>query len=446
MSNAVRDRIRHAIENDPGMQMLLGNPEINRVLGIRVWAGMKHGLVFLPEKFVRLREDGTPFTNEIGQKVETDTLEHLRTVGALQARDHQVQLIRPRQGSEPVPAASENLEQVLRPGIPIPRYNGLNMGLPAKRLLSKLWTLRRPDVVHIATEGPLGWSALAAANKLRIPVLAGFHTNFHSYSSHYGLGWLKKPIHAYLRKFHNQARLTLVPTRTLREELVRAGYRNVEVLARGVDSRLFSPERRSEVLRREWGVAGDGLAVAYVGRIAPEKNLGLIVRAFEAVERVRPDARLVLVGDGPELAILRASHPRFVFRGPRTGEDLASHYASADLFLFPSLTETFGNSLTEAMASGLAVVCFDYAAAAELVRNGENGLKAPLADEEAFIDLARRLAAHPQDLPVLGARARETVLALSWENIYERLEDLYLQLIREHEAAQEASIRKLGFN
>ncbi|MDR3394328.1 MAG: glycosyltransferase family 1 protein [Parasulfuritortus sp.] len=367
-------------------------------------------------------------------------------VAALQERDHQVQLIRPRQGNEPMPENGANLEQVLRPGIPIPNYSGLNIGLPAKRLLSRLWTLRRPDVVHIATEGPLGWSALAAATKLRIPVLAGFHTNFHSYSSHYGFSWLKKPIYAYLRKFHNQARLTLVPTLKLRDELTLAGYRNVEVLARGVDNQLFSPVRHSQDMRRQWGVTETGFAAIYVGRIAPEKNLGLLIRAFEAIERIRRDARLVLVGDGPELAQLRSAYPRFVFCGPRSGEDLAQHYASADAFLFPSTTETFGNVLIEAMASGLPVLGYDYAAAAEFVRHGENGLKVQFEREADFIREAEWLAAHPETLTQLGQQARETALSISWEEIFQRLEGFYQRVVSEREAAQEASIRKLGFN
>lgn len=367
-------------------------------------------------------------------------------VSALQARDHQVQLIRPRQGNEPHPEAESNLEQVLRPGIPIPNYSGLNIGLPAKRLLSRLWTLRRPDVVHIATEGPLGWSALAAANKLRIPVLAGFHTNFHSYSRHYGFSWLKKPIYAYLRKFHNQARMTVVPTRKLRDELAGAGYRNVEVLARGVDSRLFDPARRDPDLRQAWGLPEDGFAVAYVGRIAPEKNLDLLVRAFQAMAAIRPGARLVLVGDGPAREALRASHPEFVFCGPRTGEDLGRHYASADAFLFPSTTETFGNVLLEAMASGLPGVSYDYAASAEFVRNGENGLKAAFDDEAQFVAQAEWLVSHPEAMPAMSSQARETVLDISWDEIFQRLEGFYLKVVAEREAAQEASIRKLGFN
>jgi glycosyltransferase involved in cell wall biosynthesis len=355
-----------------------------------------------------------------------------RLVAALQAREHQVQLIRPRQrGDATAPTDPGPLEQVLRPGIPIPHYAGLNLGLPAKRVLARLWARRRPDVVHIATEGPLGWSAMAAARKLGIPVLAGFHTNFHSYSRHYGLGWLKTPIHAYLRKFHNQARITVVPTRDLRDELSRQGYRNIEVLARGVDGDLFSPDRRDPELRRLWGVGETGLAVLYVGRIAPEKNLDLLARAFAAIEQARPDARLVLVGDGPDAAALKAHHPRHLHAGPRTGVDLARHYASADLFLFPSLTETFGNVVLEAMASGLAVLGFDYAAAAEHIRHGDNGTKVAFGDEAEFIATAGRLTGQP--LAGLRAKARDAALAASWNGIYDRLEDYYLRLVREDE-------------
>ena len=125
-------------------------------------------------------------------------------------------------------------------GIPIPRYDALKLGLPAKQALLRLWATRRPDIVHIVTEGPLGWSAMAAAAKLKLPVATDFHTNFHSYSAHYGVGWLKTPITAYLRKFHNKALSTLVPTESLREELEEMGFRNLRVVAR----RVLSPSCR----------------------------------------------------------------------------------------------------------------------------------------------------------------------------------------------------------
>lgn len=366
-----------------------------------------------------------------------------RMVRALQQRDHQVQLIRPRQDASDLPRAEENLEQVLRPGVPIPRYSGLKMGLPAKSALHRLWSLKRPDVIQIATEGPLGWSAMAAAQKLRIPVATDFHTNFHSYSRHYGLGWLRKPIVSYLRKFHSQARVTMVPSLSIRTELEAAGFSNVQVVARGVDTELFRPERRSEDLRRAWGVGADDLVVINVGRMAPEKNLALLIGAFAAIRRVRPEAKLVLVGDGPELTALRSVHPDFVFRGARRGEDLATHYASADLFLFPSMTETFGNVLLEAMASGLCAVGYDYAAAAEHVRHGHNGLKAPLGDEAVFVAEALRAATEPALRRVLGARALDTAWGLSWEQIFTRLENILIHVVEDNAAYHERALLEL---
>ncbi len=363
-----------------------------------------------------------------------------RFVRALQEREHQVQLIRPRQGANDLPGDESNLEQVLRPGVPIPRYAGLRMGLPAKSTLRRIWSLKRPDVVHVATEGPLGWSALAAANTLRIPVATDFHTNFHSYSRHYGLGWLKKPIVAYLRKFHNQARVTMVPSQSIRRELESAGFRNLEVVARGVDTQLFDPARRSPALRAAWGLAAQGLAVLYVGRIAPEKNLDLLLRTFQAIVRQQPQARLIVVGDGPELSAMKATYPAAVYCGAQRGEALASHYASADVFLFPSLTETFGNVLLEAMASGLPSVSFDYAAAAEHVSHGLNGLKAAYGNASAFIAHALSLAQDAALRHRLGQAARATAMTLSWQEIFVRLEEILLNTVRTHEAYHDRAL------
>lgn len=356
-----------------------------------------------------------------------------RLVEGLLQRGAHVQLIRPRQGEADQAACHPYFEEVLARGVPIPRYGNLKMGLPARRALVGHWTLRRPDVVHLVTEGPLGWSALTAARKLRLPVVSDFHTNFHSYSRHYGVGWLHKPIAAYLRGFHNRTDATLVPTHAMQRELVAQGYKRVSVVSRGVDIELFGPGRRSSSLREQWGVCHEGFAVLYVGRLAPEKNLDLAVRAFEAVRARHPAAKLVLVGDGPTRHALQAKHPQYVFAGMRTGEDLAAHYASGDILLFPSLTETFGNVTLEALASGLGVVAFDYAAAAELIRHGDNGLLAPLGDADAFVAAARSLAEDSTRLATLRGRAKESVELLGWDHIVSAFAAALERVIRFHE-------------
>ncbi|MDD2987754.1 MAG: glycosyltransferase family 1 protein [Zoogloea sp.] len=356
-----------------------------------------------------------------------------RMVEGLVAAGHRVDLIRPRQAHEggaiQLPDGAEGVEEMLSRGIPLPRYANLQLGLPARKVLLRRWSTQRPDVVQVVTEGPLGWSALTAARKLRLPVISEFHTNFHRYSGHYGVGWLKRPIAAYLRKFHNRADLTLVPTRALCGELAGQGIARVDVVSRGVDTTLFDPARRSASLRRSWGLEEDDLAVVYVGRIAPEKNLALLERAFEAIRARQPRARLILVGSGPAQQALQARQPAAVFCGSRTGAFLAEHYASGDLFLFPSLTETYGNVVAEALASGLPVVAYRDAAAQELIAHREHGWLAEPGDEAAFIAGAVTLAEAPELRAHQRLAARERVASLAWQAIVERLVALQRQVI-----------------
>ena len=350
-----------------------------------------------------------------------------RVVEGLLARGHDLQLIRPRQTAQDVADQGERFQELLLRGLPIPRYPQLKMGLPAKAALVELWARRRPDVVHIATEGPLGWSALQAAQKLRLPVTSDFRTNFDAYSRHYGVGWLRKPIMAYLRKFHNRALSTMVPTDALRAALEGNGFRHVQVVGRGVDTERFSPAHRSEALRARWGAGPATRVVACVGRLAPEKNLGVLLDAFAALRQAQPDSRLLLVGDGPSRRELEARCPDAIFAGLRRGSELAAHYASADIFLFPSTTETFGNVTPEAMASGLALLAYDYAAAARLVRSGENGLLVPLDQTAQFIASAVTLATSPALARALGLQAREAMLSQGWDRIVGQVEAILRQ-------------------
>jgi glycosyltransferase involved in cell wall biosynthesis len=344
-------------------------------------------------------------------------------VRGLSARGHAVSVVRPREPNGDL--APDPDADVLRvPGVPLPRYAGLQVGLPAGTTLARRWMARRPDVVYVATEGPLGWSAVRVATRMGIPVVSGYHTNFDRYMSHYGAGWLRGAAVRYLRRFHNGTAATLVATEELREGLAVAGYRNLRVLGRGVDTRRFAPSRRSARLRAAWGLATGDLAVLSVGRVAPEKNLPLALEAYRAMRRAAPSRlvmRLVVVGDGPLRAALQGAHPDVVFCGLQEGDALAAHYASGDVFLFPSETETFGNVTLEAMASGLAVVAYNYAAARAHIRHGEHGLLAPYRNAGAFIEQAMTLA-RGGSLVRLRRGARQAATAAEWPRVVDRFE------------------------
>ncbi len=352
----------------------------------------------------------------------TLTLGHL--VQGLRARGHHVSLVRPRQPGVDSTADHGDADVTLVPGLAMPGYAAVRLGLPAGPRLRERWSRRRPDAIYVATEGPLGWSALRAGRRLGLPVLAGFHTNFHRYARHYHLGWAEPVVERYLRWFHNRATGTVVATNDLRDRLTRRGFREVSVLGRGVDGRLFNPARRSASLRRSWGVSDGDLVAVCVGRVAAEKNIRLAIEAHRAMLGAHPQCRLVIVGDGPLRRALERAHPELYFTGMLTGEALATHFASADLFLFPSETETFGNVTLEALASGLAVVAYDYAAARDHVRPGRTGLLVAHGDAAGFVAAAVTLAHAPERVREMRDAIGESVTRLGWDRVVERFERL----------------------
>jgi glycosyltransferase involved in cell wall biosynthesis len=348
----------------------------------------------------------------------------------LERRGHRVSLVRPRQPGDRRRPGQNDTEYTEQPrpaellvgGLPLPGYRGLRFGLPAFGKIQHRWREDRPDAVYIATEGPLGHAALRVATRQCIPTLTGFHTQFQQYCSHYGAGLLMRPIINLLRRFHNRSGATLVPTQALQDDLAAAGFANLHVLSRGVDTERFSPRYRSAALRASWDCSEETLVALYVGRIAAEKHIDLAIEAFERIQGVQPNSRCVLVGDGPELAHLRRQHSHHVYTGAKVGEELAAHYASADLFVFPSLTETFGNVLTEALASGVAALAFDYAAAREHLHHGRNGYSVAMGDRAAFLRCAEQAASDCARLRQFGQEARRTAESLSWDAVISDLE------------------------
>jgi len=345
-----------------------------------------------------------------------------RLCEGLRARGHQVELVRPRQASDP--QRSEDAALLLCRGWPLPGYQGLQWGQSSMHKLLRRWKRQRPDVLYIATEGPLGLSALRAARRLGIAVVSGFHTNFQQYTSQYGLGLLTRMLTHYLRWFHNRSALTLVPSVSQRLELERRHFERLALLSRGVDSQLFHPSKRLNALREQWALSERDIAVIHVGRLAPEKNLGLLKRCFEQLRASYPqrNLKLIIVGDGPQRAALEKDLPEAIFCGAQRGEALAAHYASGDVFLFPSLTETFGNVVLEALASGLGVVAYDQAAAAQHIRHGYNGVSAMPGDEQAFCEAAMWLLEEDERLRCVRLNARQHASRQGWGAIIEQFE------------------------
>jgi glycosyltransferase involved in cell wall biosynthesis len=342
--------------------------------------------------------------------------------GELGRRGHSVAVYRPWRRDIPEAGTAPDYRQVPVPGLPIPGYPLLRMGLPAGGRLRRTWAADRQDLVHVATEGPLGLSAIKAARALGIPVTSSFHTNFHAYTRHYKVSLLRNFALGWLRYVHNMTQRTFVPTAELCGELSLLGFRSVAVLSRGVDTRQFRPARRSQSLRSDWGAGPDDPVVIHVGRMAAEKNYPLLFRAYAAMRKANPACRFVLAGDGPLKGALMRAHPECVFAGFFSRDEIGRYYASADIYVHASLTETFGNVLTEAMASGLAAAGFDYAAARIFMQDGESGLTAPCADPDALIAAAVRLATDPALRARLRVAARAAVEAQSWERVIARFE------------------------
>jgi len=353
-----------------------------------------------------------------------------KLVQGLSHRNHDVQLIRPRQTKTESPLNDASLEEVLMRGMPIPRYPELKLGLPSKKTLVKTWTLRRPDVVHIATEGPLGWSALQAAKVLKLPVTSDFRTNFQSYSKHYGVGWLRKPIVAYLRKFHNATACTMVPTRELMRTLSENGFANLKVVSRGVDTKLFNISKRDQALRNSWGATENTMVLISVGRMAPEKNLDQVLKTYEALKLTGKAFKLVMVGDGPLKDQFQQRYPEIIFPGMLSQSNLAAYYASSDLFVFPSQTETFGNVTLEALASGTPVLAFDCAAARDWVQTGINGWLVAENNPEGFATQAVSIVNSKDLLAQITQSTRQQVVHLDWDQIAEQVESVFWDAIR----------------
>jgi glycosyltransferase involved in cell wall biosynthesis len=344
-----------------------------------------------------------------------------------------VQVIHPDYGP---PHEADPRAHVVR-SIVLPFYKDVHLPLPPFGSVHRAIASFAPDVVHIASEATLGLSVLRYALRRRLNIVSSFHTNFDQYTGHYGVGWARWLIWRYLRWFHNRTRETYVPSEATIGELERMGFERLVLWKRGVDRTLFRPDRPGRLeVRRELGWSPEETVISYVSRIAAEKNVDYLADALAIVASRRPEVRVLMVGDGPMRTALEArigSFARFV--GYRKGEDLADHYAASDLFAFASLTETFGNVVLEAMASGLPVGALRAGGVGDTVQPGTTGILVEPSDPPGrMADALLSLIDRPDERRRMAEAARRYALSQSWDAIMGGLRDRYQGLIDEHRA------------
>jgi phosphatidylinositol alpha 1,6-mannosyltransferase len=329
----------------------------------------------------------------------------------------------------------DNADEVRWKSVPFWAYPQVRLAAPRFRAARDDLAAWRPTLVHVATEFGVGLAGRSAARALRVPLVTSYHTSFSAYAEFYRLGALASAGWKYFRWFHSGGARTFAPTDAIRQEVASHGFRNVRVWGRGVDGTRFDPSFRSMAWRRSLGIADDAMVVLYVGRIAREKGLEHALHAMQELQATASAIRFVFVGDGPYDAELRAAAPPdTIFTGRLSGTPLSTAYASADVFLFPSVTDTFGNVLLEAMASGLVVVSADAGNTRELVGT-ERGVIIQADAAGAIASALRTLDADRARHDAIRAAAQRWARARTWEQVWNGLFTEYRAVISERAAS-----------
>jgi glycosyltransferase involved in cell wall biosynthesis len=367
--------------------------------------------------------------------------------GVSRTLDRLVQETRSRGGAVRVFTVTD--PRVERPGrgavyrsrsVACPFYPELRIALPMHAAIMRALDEFRPDLVHAATPFGIGVAGWRAARAARVPFVTSYHTNFSAYARYYRLSVLAEPGWRYLRWFHNAGRRTFCPTHAVQHELRTRGFRRLAIWGRGVDLTRFAPAHRTRAVRLRLGVSDDTIVVAYVGRIAREKGLDALLTAIACLRHLRSDVVFAFAGDGPYLEhCRRAAAGRVAFLGRLEGEALGAFYASSDIAVFPSSTDTFGNVLLESMASGLPVVAADCPTSREVV--GACGTFHAANDGAELANAILELVVNPARRRALGRAARLRAHQFSWRGVFDDLFGEYESVLREPERALDASAR-----
>jgi len=366
-----------------------------------------------------IAETFTPAVNGVVNSV-------IQVADQLASRGHHPIVVAPT--GEPYRSKRGHHIDVVRvPSVTLPGYRALSIARPSADLVPVLAGID-PDVVHLASPFVLGWSAVQAANALDLPSVAVFQTDLSAFVTRYKLGLSAPLVWSRLRRLHNAADLTLVPSSPTAYQLRRQGIGPIAMWTRGVDRELFNPVRRDETWRR--GLAGDKLVVGFVGRLAPEKR----VEMLEQVSRL-DGVQLVIVGDGPKRKSLERLMPRAHFTGQLVGPDLGRAMGSFDLLVHPGADETFCQVVQEALCAGVPVIATAAGGPLDLVRHGENGWLWAGDDPSMLAAQVAAVRDDPVERSEVAARTRPSVVARSWATVTEQLLNHYRRVIVSRHAA-----------
>ena len=318
-------------------------------------------------------------------------------------------------------------------GVPIPFYGEMTMYVPRWRSYLKRLKADRIDLLHLTTPGPLGLAAVWLASKTGLPLVGSFHTDLAAYTTLLsGSPRLGRLMAEYMRWMYGRCERVLVPSASTRALLKRAKTRadRIALVPRGVDTVLFAPGKRSRRVRDAWGVSDDRPALLYVGRVSREKGLDLLPPLSERLEARGIRHRLVITGDGPFRRELARRCPGALFTGPQGREAVAETFASADVFVFPSRTDTAGNVVLEAQAAGLPVLVSGEGGPRENILAGESGLICEPADPAVWADRATPWLMSTVRRAAAGRAARDYALTRRWEVALAPLYQAYRDAMR----------------
>jgi len=350
-----------------------------------------------------------------------------RLVAYLEGQGVPVRVVAPTVPNPPVHHAGTLLPA---PSVPAPGRSDYRLTYSLSSDIEEALARFNPTLIQVATPDLLGLQALRLSKRWGLPRVASYHTHFSSYLKYYKLSLMEPALWGYLRWFYNQFQQVYVPSDSMMDVLQEQGFTSdLRLWARGINTETFHPEQRSMGWRRRHGIADDEVVVTFVSRLVWEKGLGTLADTLQTLERHDVPHRSVVVGDGPAYEALRTRLPRTIFTGYLSGDALGTAYASSDIFLFPSDTETFGNVILEAAASGLPAVCADATGSRSLVRDGTTGFLVPPGNTPAFAERLRTLILDGALRRQFSKAALERSTHYRWDRVLSRLHAHYHEAV-----------------